>query len=229
MTIGEIVDAVQGEVMCGEDRMFEVVEYAFASDLMSDVLTIKIDNFLLVTGLANVQSIRTAEMSDVRYIIFVRGKAVTDEMIDLADENGMVVIDMRLEYDVAAGDFTRAGFASSSIKKALKQLGVSPAVVKRVVIAVYEAEVNIVAHANGGRITADIEPDGINVVLADTGPGIPDVEKAMQKGFSTASKEVREMGFGAGMGLPNIKENADSLRIETEVGKGTTLYIYIKF
>ena len=131
---------------------------------------------------------------------------------------------MRLEYDVAAGDFTRAGFASSSIKKALKQLGVSPAV-----IAVYEAEVNIVAHANGGRITADIEPDGINVVLADTGPGIPDVEKAMQKGFSTASKEVREMGFGAGMGLPNIKENADSLRIETEVGKGTTLYIYIKF
>ena len=130
---------------------------------------------------------------------------------------------MKLEYDVAAGDFTRAGFASSSIKKALKQLGVSPAVV------VYEAEVNIVAHANGGRITADIEPDGINVVLADTGPGIPDVEKAMQKGFSTASKEVREMGFGAGMGLPNIKENADSLRIETEVGKGTTLYIYIKF
>ena len=92
MTIGEIVDAVQGEVMCGEDRMFEVVEYAFASDLMSDVLTIKTDNFLLVTGLANVQSIRTAEMSDVRYIIFVRGKAVTDEMIDLADENGMVVI-----------------------------------------------------------------------------------------------------------------------------------------
>ena len=136
---------------------------------------------------------------------------------------------MRLEYDVAAGDFTRAGFASSSIKKALKQLGVSPGVVKRVVIAVYEAEVNIVAHANGGRITADIEPDGINVVLADTGPGIPDVEKAMQKGFSTASKEVREMGFGAGMGLPNIKENANNLRIETEVGKGTTLYIYIKF
>lgn len=136
---------------------------------------------------------------------------------------------MRQEYDVAAGDFTRAGYASSSIKKSLKQLGVSPAVVRRVVIAVYEAEVNIVAHSYGGRITADIEPDGINVVLADTGPGIPDVEKAMQKGFSTASKEVREMGFGAGMGLPNIKDNADSLRIETEVGKGTTLFIYIKF
>ena len=127
---------------------------------------------------------------------------------------------MRLEYDVAAGDFTRAGNASSAIKKTLKQLGVSPAVIKRVVVAVYEAEVNI---------TADIAPEGISVVLADTGPGIPDVEKAMQKGFSTASKEVREMGFGAGMGLPNIQENADDLKIETGVGRGTTLSIYIKF
>ena len=85
------------------------------------------------------------------------------------------------------------------------------------------------AHSYGGHITADIAPEGISVVLADTGPGIPDVEKAMQKGFSTASKEVREMGFGAGMGLPNIQENADDLKIETEVGKGTTLSIYIKF
>lgn len=136
---------------------------------------------------------------------------------------------MRQEYEVAAGDFTRAGNASSAIKKSLKQLGVSPSVVRRVVIAVYEAEVNIVAHSYGGRITADIEPDGINVVLADTGPGIPDVEKAMQKGFSTASREVREMGFGAGMGLPNIKDNADELEIETGAGKGTTLRIYIKF
>lgn len=136
---------------------------------------------------------------------------------------------MRLEYDVAAGDFTRAGNASSAIKKTLKQLGVSPAVIKRVVVAVYEAEVNIVAHSYGGHITADIAPEGISVVLADTGPGIPDVEKAMQKGFSTASKEVREMGFGAGMGLPNIQENADDLKIETWVGKGTTLSIYIKF
>ncbi len=136
---------------------------------------------------------------------------------------------MRLEYGVAAGDFTRAGYASSSIKKTLKQLGVSSSVVRRVVIAVYEAEVNIVAHSFGGSIVADIEPEGINVVLADTGPGIPDVEKAMQKGFSTASKEVREMGFGAGMGLPNIKENADELEIDTGVGRGTTLRIFIKF
>lgn len=122
-----------------------------------------------------------------------------------------------------------AGKASSSIKKTLKQLGVDAAVIRRVVVALYEAEVNIVAHAYSGKITADIDSDGIRVVLADSGPGIPDVEKAMQKGFSTASPKVREMGFGAGMGLPNIKDNADELEIDTEVGKGTTLRIYIKF
>ncbi|HIT48624.1 MAG TPA: ATP-binding protein [Candidatus Coprenecus stercoripullorum] len=136
---------------------------------------------------------------------------------------------MNLEFEVKAGDFTMAGKASSSIKKTLKQLGVDAAVIRRVVVAVYEAEVNIVAHAYSGKITADIDSDGIRVVLADSGPGIPDVEKAMQKGFSTASPKVREMGFGAGMGLPNIKDNADELEIDTEVGKGTTLRIYIKF
>lgn len=136
---------------------------------------------------------------------------------------------MRLEYNVEAGDFTRAGYASSQIKKTLKQLGVDPSVIKRVVVALYEAEVNIVAHAYKGVITADIDSDGIHVTLADEGPGIPDIEQAMKKGFSTASPEVREMGFGAGMGLPNIKDNADELRIDTKVGVGTTLYIYIKF
>lgn len=136
---------------------------------------------------------------------------------------------MRLEYNVESGDFTRAGYASSQIKKTLKQLGVDPAVIKRVVVALYEAEVNIVAHAYKGVITADIDSKGIHVVLADEGPGIPDIEMAMKKGFSTASTEVREMGFGAGMGLPNIKDNADELKIESKVGVGTTLYIYIKF
>lgn len=136
---------------------------------------------------------------------------------------------MKLEYNVEAGDFTRAGYASSQIKKTLKQLGVDSGVIKRVVVALYEAEVNIVAHAYKGVITADIDSDGIHVTLADEGPGIPDIEQAMKKGFSTASPEVREMGFGAGMGLPNIKDNADELKIDTKVGVGTTLYIYIKF
>ncbi|MDP3399350.1 MAG: ATP-binding protein [Bacteroidales bacterium] len=136
---------------------------------------------------------------------------------------------MHFEYKVEGGDFTLAGYASSQIKKTLKQLGADPAVIKRVVVALYEAEVNIVAHAYRGVIYADIQPGGIILRLVDEGPGIPDVEMAMTKGFSTASPQVREMGFGAGMGLPNISENADSFSIETEVNKGTTLTIEINF
>lgn len=136
---------------------------------------------------------------------------------------------MHLEYNVEGGDFTRAGYASSQIKKTLKQLNVDTTVVKRVVVALYEAEVNIVAHAYRGVIYADINGAGIQLRLADEGPGIADVDMAMKRGFSTASREVREMGFGAGMGLPNISENADSFSIETIVGKGTTLNIEIKF
>jgi anti-sigma regulatory factor (Ser/Thr protein kinase) len=136
---------------------------------------------------------------------------------------------MHFEYKVEGGDFTQAGYASSQIKKTLKQLGADPAVIKRVVVALYEAEVNIVAHAYRGTIFADITPSGIKLRLEDEGPGIPDIEMAMTKGFSTASPQVREMGFGAGMGLPNISENADSLTIDTEVGKGTTLTIIINF
>ncbi len=136
---------------------------------------------------------------------------------------------MLFEYKVEGGDFTQAGYASSQVKKNLKQLGVDSSVIKRVVVALYEAEVNIVAHAYRGVIFADIESTGIKLRLEDEGPGIPDVGQAMTKGFSTASSAVREMGFGAGMGLPNISENADSLSIETEVGKGTTLTIVINF
>ncbi len=138
-------------------------------------------------------------------------------------------IKMHFEYKVEGGDFTQAGYASSQVKKSLKQLGVDSAVIKRVVVALYEAEVNIVAHAYRGVIYVDIESSGIELKLVDEGPGIPDVTMAMTKGFSTASPAVREMGFGAGMGLPNISENADSLSIETEVGKGTTLNIGIRF
>lgn len=136
---------------------------------------------------------------------------------------------MTLQFKVEGGDFSRAGYASSSIKKTLKQLGVDPTVTKKVVIALYEAEVNIVAHAYRGVITADIDKDGIKIVLADEGPGIPDISKAMEKGFSTASPKVREMGFGAGMGLPNMKDNTDYLNIESVVGKGTTVTMYNKF
>lgn len=136
---------------------------------------------------------------------------------------------MHLEFNVEGGDFSNAGSASSQIKRVLKQLNIDPSVIKRVVVALYEAEVNIVAHAYRGRINADISSSGIVLKLEDEGPGIPDVEKAMTKGFSTASKEVREMGFGAGMGLPNISDNSDVFTIDTVVGKGTSLNIEIKF
>ncbi|MFA5712936.1 MAG: ATP-binding protein [Bacteroidales bacterium] len=133
------------------------------------------------------------------------------------------------EYKVNGGDFTMAGVASSEVKKNLKQLGVSPAVIKRVVVALYEAEVNIVAHAYRGVIRVEIAADGIKMVLEDEGPGIPDIGLAMTRGYSTASSTVREMGFGAGMGLPNISENATNFTIESVPGKGTTLSIEVKF
>ncbi len=136
---------------------------------------------------------------------------------------------MYFEYFVEGGDFTNAGYASSQIKKHLKELGVDPSVIKRSVIALYEAEVNIVAHAYRGKIKIFINKNGVKMLLEDEGPGIADVGLAMKKGFSTASEAVREMGFGAGMGLPNINENSDSFNIDTVVGKGTTLEIIINF
>ena len=134
---------------------------------------------------------------------------------------------MHQEYTVIEGDFVNAGTASSSVKKTLKQLGVSPQVVKRVVVALYEAEVNAIAHAYGGKVLVDIEADKIRMVVADKGPGIPDIALAMQEGYSTARPEVRDMGFGAGMGLPNMKRYTESLEIETKVGVGTKLTMVV--
>ena len=136
---------------------------------------------------------------------------------------------MHLEYQVYEADFVNAGAASSAIKKTLKQLNVSPQIVKRVVVALYEAEVNAIAHAYGGMIYADIEPDKIILKVEDKGPGIPDIDWAMQEGNSTASPEVRNMGFGAGMGLPNIQKNVDKLNVTSTVGIGTTVEMEVNF
>jgi serine/threonine-protein kinase RsbT len=133
------------------------------------------------------------------------------------------------KYYVRGGDFAHAGAASSKVKKMLKQLDVDPKKIKSIVIALYEAEVNIVAHAWEGEIRILVESDSITMVLEDKGPGIPDIAQAMVEGFSTASKIVREMGFGAGMGLSNIKRNTDSLDISSEVGVGTTLKMVTYF
>ncbi len=132
------------------------------------------------------------------------------------------------EYNVEGGNFSRAGYASSEIKKLLKRMNVDSAIIKRTVVASYEAEVNIVAHAYSGTVKVGINEEEIAICFEDSGPGIPDIEKAMQEGFSTASSKVREMGFGAGMGLPNIKKNVDNMDINSEVGKGTKLIIMIK-
>lgn len=130
---------------------------------------------------------------------------------------------VRLRYEIEGGNFNRAGNASSNVKKVLKQLNIDQRQIKKIVVALYEAEVNIVAHAYEGVVDVEISPSQINLILRDKGPGIPNVDEAMKEGFSTASQKVREMGFGAGMGLPNIKKNVDLLEIETTVGVGTTL------
>ena len=136
---------------------------------------------------------------------------------------------MHFEYQIEGGNFTRAGYASSEIKKKLKQLNVDLAIVKRTVVATYEAEVNVVAHAYSGTIYVDFDEEKVVIKLIDEGPGIPDIDQAMKEGFSTASSTVREMGFGAGMGLPNMKKNADDLKITSEVNKGTTVIITMFF
>ena len=134
---------------------------------------------------------------------------------------------MKLNYKVSGTDFLAAGAASSAVKKVLRKLCVDPDVIRKVAIPMYEAEINMVIHANGGEIDVEISSDTIYVKLKDNGPGIEDVNLAMQEGYSTASQNVREMGFGAGMGLPNIKKYADKMNITTEVGKGTTVEIFV--
>lgn len=131
--------------------------------------------------------------------------------------------DMEFNFNIEGGNFSRAGIASSEVKKILKQLNVDAALIKRIVVALYEAEVNVVAHAWEGVMNVMLDGKSITVTIADKGPGIADIPLAMQEGYSTASPEVREMGFGAGMGLPNMKKNCDVLNIVSEVNVGTTV------
>ncbi len=133
------------------------------------------------------------------------------------------------QYLVDGNDFQRAGEASSKLKQKLKHMNLPPQVIRRCSIAIYEGEINMVIHANGGTIDVDIFPNQIVLLLKDVGPGIPDIEQAMQEGFSTANTEVNSLGFGAGMGLPNMKRSSDEFEIETELGVGTTVRMKINF
>ncbi len=137
---------------------------------------------------------------------------------------------LHFQYNIVGQDFNRAGESASGLRKTLLRLGLHPQIVRRAAIVVYEAEMNIVIFANGGQISAQVEPGYIKIEASDTGPGISDIERAMQPGFSTASEWVQELGFGAGMGLPNIKKCADRMILTSQVGKGTELKatIYIK-
>lgn len=138
-------------------------------------------------------------------------------------------MEIRRIYKLEGGNFSDAGHASSEIRKVVKQLGLPPKIIKKIAIAVYEAEINVVAHAYRGEMNVTINKDKCQVIVKDEGPGIPDIDQAMTMGFSTASDKVREMGFGAGMGLPNIKQNADDFEISSEVDIGTVLTITIFF
>lgn len=130
-------------------------------------------------------------------------------------------------YEIIGRDFINAGKASTSVKDLLKEMGVRSELVRRVAIAAYEAEMNVVMYAMRGSLTLSVTPQAISMRVEDLGPGIPDIGQAMQEGYSTATPEIREMGFGAGMGLPNIKKNADRLDIQSTVGRGTSIHIEV--
>lgn len=134
----------------------------------------------------------------------------------------------RLHFDIDGGSFASAGNASVEVKKTLRQLGISNAVIRRCSIAMYEGEINMVIHADGGTADIEVYPDRIVMVLEDHGPGIPDVELAMKEGYSTATEQIHNMGFGAGMGLPNMKRSSDDLKIETKVGVGTKITMVVR-
>ncbi len=134
---------------------------------------------------------------------------------------------IRFHFDVDGDDFSSAGAASVEVKKRLRQLGFSPDVIRRVAIAMYEGEINMVIHADGGTVEVEIGDDDITMILSDRGPGIANVELAMQEGYSTARDNIRSLGFGAGMGLPNMKKYTDDMKIETEIGVGTTVIMKV--
>lgn len=134
---------------------------------------------------------------------------------------------VKLTYEIDGENFSAAGEASTAVKRVLKKLKLPPAVVRRAVVCMYEGEINMVIHADGGEALLEVDEEAIRIILRDRGPGIPDIDKAMEEGWSTASSNVRAMGFGAGMGLPNMKRNADDMKIETELGVGTTVTMTI--
>ena len=135
---------------------------------------------------------------------------------------------IKFHFDIDGSDFSSAGVASVMVKKKLRQLGYHPDIIRKVSIAMYEGEINMVIHASGGTADVEVSDEEITIVLSDRGPGIPDVELAMKAGYSTAKDNIRNLGFGAGMGLPNMIKYTDDLHIDTVLGVGTTVTMKVK-
>ena len=228
------------------------------SDLMSDVLAFTKKKTLLLTGLINPQVIRTAEIAELEGIVFVRGKRPSLEVIELAKSKNLALLFttyplfescgllfaaglegcrfgkeepvslMERSFVVSGGDFALAGEGASKIKKILTQLGLGSELIRKVAVAAYEAEMNIVIHAYQGELKLYIDQDAVKVIATDRGPGIKNIELAMQEGFSTASEEARQLGFGAGMGLPNMKRCSERFEINSVIGQGTVVTMHFK-
>jgi len=264
MKLRDIQRLLQADLISGPEECLETeIDSGCGSDLMSDVLAFGHPGQVLLTGLTNAQSVRTADIIETKAIVYVRNKRPDESVLELARLKNIPLLATRhmmfeacgilfqqglpaaghvdqVEtqvdingtngfshvFEIMGGNFGRAGNVSTAAKELLKELGVDSGIIRRAAIAAYEAEMNIVMYAERGELTLLVTPDLISIRLRDKGPGIPDIELAMQEGYSTATQEMREMGFGAGMGLPNIQKNADRFKITSEVGKGTSLEIY---
>lgn len=263
-TIKNLLDA---EVLWGNELLHIDVTNACGADLISDILADLKSNAVLLTGLTHRQIIQTACMSDFAAIVFVRGKAPSKNLIELAKQQRLPLLrtnlplfetcgilykagltggekltgkssksvtkgsepveGMKLSYDVIGSDFNNSGKATEQVKGILKQIGIDSAIIRRVAIAAYEAEMNIVIHAKKGKMYFNITPKYIEVIADDMGPGISDIDRAMQEGFSTAPDRIRELGFGAGMGLPNMNKFSDLFEINSIAAKGTKVRMVI--
>lgn len=267
MKLSEIKELLQANVLWGEEFLEAEVTSACGADLMSDILADTKTNALLLTGLTHRQIIQTAVMSDFLAIMFVRGKVPPADVVSLAKQVKIPLLNtklplyescgilyeaglrqqvderraienkqakekersqtMRLAYSISGNDFNNAGRATEQAKMILKQLGIDSAIARKVSITAYEAEMNIVIHAYKGQLVFEITPSYIEIVAEDEGPGIPDIQKAMEEGYSTAPAHIRELGFGAGMGLPNMKKFSDEFEIDSVVGKGTKVRMVV--
>ena len=265
MTLSEVKDILQAELVTEDIDLSLEVTSACAADLMSDVLAYGKSGSILLTGLNTIQAAISAYMAEFKGIVFIRSKIPDDEIKLFAKEKGLIILSTNADmyeacvkianiegevpvtkeiiepakktenitthsFKINGQDFAAAGMVSTQIKTILKSIGYDPNLIRRVAISTYEAEMNVVMHARKADVILKASDEGIEVIIHDEGKGIDNIELAMKEGYSTATEAQRAMGFGAGMGLPNIKKNTDKLNIESEVNKGTLIeaYFYVK-